>query len=243
MQNLSHILKRSVYLGIGLLPILGMSACVKLPLISVQETVPQDIAATSQVLMVSHRNKINNLFADGYFEVGEYAITRVHKDSTSSSSFQMGPFSKSSDKTGFQFSIADAQSKLDVRCEVRADGNVLKVFGLDTVSKKNNLHCDLRGGQTDASFDLHAEMDSPVGEVRINQSQYALRAYSYGNPHPDKFRIPETFGFRIDDNERNQGAIELRDIPGRAWLNPALAADKKTAMVGVLAALLIQHGS
>jgi hypothetical protein len=102
---------------------------------------------------------------------------------------------------------------------------------------------DMGGPQGKASFDLREEMDAPTGEVYINQAKYAVRAYSYGNPHPDSMRIPEIFGVRVDDNRRNMGAIELANTPGRAWLNPALAADQKTAMVGILAALLIKHGS
>ncbi len=243
MQSQATTIKHALTLSTALLSTLGLSACSDMQLIKVQETVPQDIAATSQVLKVNHRHKINNFFADGYFEIGEYAITRVKKDGTSSSSSQIGPYSQNSAKTGFRFSIADAQTQWDVRCEVRADGNVLKIFGLDTYSKKSKTHCDLRSEQGSASLDIGEEMDTPTGVVTINQSQYAVRAYSYGNYHPDRMRIPEVYGFRIDDNGKNLGAIELATTPGRAWLNPNLPASQKTAMVGVLAALLIQHGS
>lgn len=243
MQNQPSKTHRAVVISTSLLALLGLSACGEMQLIKVQETVPQDIAATSQVLKVNHRHKINNLFSDGYFEIGEYAITRVKKDGTSSSSSQIGPYSQNTAKTGFRFSIADAQTQWDVRCEVRADGNVLKIFGLDTYSKKSKTHCDLRSEQGNASLDIAEEMDTPTDVVTINQSQYAVRAYSYGNYHPDRMRIPEVYGFRIDDNGQNLAAIELATTPGRAWLNPKIAANQKTAMVGALAALLIQHGS
>jgi len=242
-NELTNKLKRPVFLGIALLHIASLSACSGLPLVRVQETVPQDIAAASQALKINHRHKINNLFSDGYFEIGEYAITRVKKDSRSSSTSQIGPYSQSSAKSGFQFSIADAQGDWNVLCETRADGNVLKVLGLDTVSNKSKLHCDLRSTQGNASIDIREEMDAPVGVVNINQSQYAVRAYSYGNPHPDRFRIPEIYGFRIDDKDKNLGAIELANTPGRAWLNPSLPANQRAAMTGVLAALLIYYGS
>lgn len=243
MHKLTDKLKRPTFLGIALFHIAGLSACSDLPLVRVQETVPQDIAATSQVLKINHRHKINNLFSEGYFEIGDYAITHVKKDSSSTTSSQIGSYSQSSAKSGFQFQIADAQSNWDVRCETRADGNVLKVFGLDTVSKKSKMHCELRGSQGNASIDLQEEMDSPVGQVLVNQSSYAVRAYSYGNYHPDRFRIPEIYGFRIDEHGRNVAAIELANTPGRAWLNTALPTNQKAAMVGILAALLIQHGS
>lgn len=236
-------LKHPAFLGIALLHIVGLSACSDLLLVRVQETVPQDIVTTSQVLKVNHRHKINNLFSDGYFEIGDYAISHVKKDSRSTTSSQIGPYSQSKTKSGFQFQIADAQSNWDVRCEARADGNVLKVFGLDTVSKKSKMHCELHGSQGNASIDLQEEMDSPVGQVLINQSPYAVRAYSYGNYHPDRMRIPEIYGFRIDEQGRNVAAIELANTPGRAWLNAALPTNQKAAMVGILAALLIQHGS
>ncbi|MBC3873415.1 hypothetical protein [Undibacterium flavidum] len=243
MYKLRNRLKRPVFLGIALLQIASLSACSDLPLVRVQETVPQDIAATSQVLKINHRHKINNLFSDGYFEIGEYAITRVKKDSSSSSNSQIGPYSQSSTKSGFQFHIADAQGNWDVFCETRADGNVLKVFGLDTVSNKRKMHCDLRGQLGNASIDIREEMDAPVGEVSINQSHYAVRAYSYGNPHPERFRIPEIYGFRVDDKGKNLSAIELANTPGRAWLDPGLPANQRAAMTGVLAALLIYYGS
>ena len=243
MYKLNFKPKCALLTGIALLQILSLTACGDLPLIRVQETVPQDIATTSQVLKVNHRHKINNLFADGYFEIGEYTITRVKKDSTSSTGSRIGPYSQTTSKTGFQFSIADTQGQWDVRCELRADGNVLKVFNLDTISQKSKTHCELHGQHGSASIDLQEEMDAPVGMVVINQSQYAVRAYSYGNYHPDHMRVPEIYGFRIDDNGRNLGAIELANTPGRAWLNPTLDANQKTAMVGILAALLIQHGS
>ena len=135
-MSLSPNLKRSIFLSLGLLQLLSLTACGNLPLVRVQETVPQDIAATTQVLKVHHRHKINNLFSDGYFEIGEYAITRIKKDSQSSTSSKIGPYSQTSAKTGFQFSISDAQSNWDVRCNVRTDGNVLKVFESRYVFKK-----------------------------------------------------------------------------------------------------------
>jgi hypothetical protein len=216
MHKLMNKLKHPAFLGIALLHIVGLSACSDLLLVRVQETVPQDIVTTSQVLK---------------------------KDSSSTTSSQIGPYSQSKTKSGFQFQIADAQSNWDVRCETRADGNVLKVFGLDTVSKKSKLQCELHGSQGNASIELQEEMDSPVGQVLINQSPYAVRAYSYGNYHPDRMRIPEIYGFRIDEQGRNVAAIELANTPGRAWLNAALPTNQKAAMVGILAALLIQHGS
>ncbi|MFZ6798946.1 hypothetical protein [Undibacterium sp. Di24W] len=72
---------------------------------------------------------------------------------------------------------------------------------------------------------------------------YAVRAYSYGNYHPDNMRIAGIYGFRVDDYGRNMGAIELAHTPGHAWLNPALPADQKIAVVGIFAALLIKYGS
>ncbi|MBR7800454.1 hypothetical protein [Undibacterium fentianense] len=243
MLKHNRVFHRPLLTGVCALLLLSSTACTQMPLIKVQETVPQDIPASSQVLQVHHRNKINNLFADGFFEIGDYAVSKIKKDSSSTSSSQIGPYSQNSTKSGFQFRVSDSQIHWDVRCETRSEGNVLKIFGLDTVSQKRKLHCEMHSQQSNASIEMREEMDSPIGEVRINQSHFAVRAYSHGNPHPDRMRIPETFGFRIDDNGRNYAAIELSDTPGRAWLNTSLPAEQKTAMVGMLAALLIQYGS
>lgn len=239
-------LKRRACLGIAVFQLIGLTACSNLPLIKVQETVPQDVAATSQVLQVTHRNKINNFLSDGYFEIANYAITRIKKDSISSSSAQMGPYSQTKTKSGFQFNLtnlAENKSQWNVRCDVRIDGNVVKVFGLDTISNKRHVQCNLNGAEGTASLNIREEMDTPKGELSINQSNYSVRAYTYENPHPDPFRIPKVYGFRVDSNGVNQGAIELSDTPGRAWLNPNLSADQKAAMTAALAAMLIQYGS
>lgn len=63
---------------------------------------------------------------------------------------------------------------------------------------------DMGGPQGKANFDLREEMDTPTGEVYINQAKYAVRAYSYGNPHPDNMRIPEIYGFRVDEYGRDR---------------------------------------
>jgi hypothetical protein len=243
MSTFTLNLKRPALISIALLSLVGLTACSGGQLIKVQETVPKDIAATSQELKLNNRHKINNLFSDGYFEIGDYAISGIKKDSTSTSAGQIGPYSQSKSKSGFQFRLAHAQSQWTVRCEVRVEGNVLKVFGLDTVSNKRNLQCNLTGAEGSASIAMREEMNTPSGEVSINQSSYSARAYTYENPHPDSFHIPKVFGFRIDNNGVNQGAIELATIPGRAWINPTLPQDKKTAMVGILAAMLIQYSS
>jgi hypothetical protein len=90
-MSLSPNLKRSAFLGLGLLQLLSLTACGNLPLVRVHKTVPQDIAARTKVLKGNHRDKINNLFYDGYFEIGEYAITRIKKDSQSSTASKIGP--------------------------------------------------------------------------------------------------------------------------------------------------------
>ncbi|WMW80948.1 hypothetical protein RF679_01380 [Undibacterium cyanobacteriorum] len=232
-----------------ILTCLSLSACQQLPLGHVQETIPGDIAQTSQVLMVKDRHKINNLFADGYFAIGNYAITGIKKGSISSTNSSVGLYSQSSSKTDFRFKVSDQQTQWDVRCDLRAEGNVVRLFGVDGVSQKNNMHCQMQSltdvgtASQQASFDLSAEMDSPRGQVVINQDAYSMRAYSYGNPHPDRTRIPEIFGFRIDNANGNQAAIELAQTPGRAWLNTKLNETQKTALVASLAALLIRFGS
>ncbi len=233
----------SSVLGVTLLTSLGLSACQQLPLIRVQETVPQDIATSSQVLMVKQRHKINNFLSDGYFEIGDYAITGIKKGSISSSSSRLGLYSQTSSKTDFRFSLNDAQTRWDVRCNVRAEGSVVRLFGVDGVSQKNSMHCEMQSDRGTASLNLMADMDTPIGQILINQTPYAIRAYSYGNPHPDRTRIPAIYGFRIDDGNGNQAAIELSDTPGRAWHNNALKSEHKAAMTAGLAALLIRYGS
>jgi hypothetical protein len=222
---------------------LSLSACQQMPLVRVQETVPQDIANGSQVLMVKHRNKINNFLSDGYFEIGDYAITGIKKGGISSSSSQLGLYSQTSSKTDFRFSLNDAQTRWNVRCNVRAEGSVVRLFGVDGVSQKSSMNCEMHSDQGNATLNLMAEMDTPVGQLVINQTPYAIRAYSYGNPHPDRTRIPAIYGFRIDDGSGNQAAIELSDTPGRAWHNAAVKSEHKAAMTAGLAALLIRYGS
>lgn len=242
----THSPTRSRFVRLASLSIiasLGLSACQQLPLVRVQETVPQDIANGSHVMMVKQRQKINNLFADGYFEIGNYAITGIKKGSTSSSSSQLGLYSQTSSKTDFRFSLTDAQTRWDVRCHIRAEGSVVRLFGIDGVSQKSSMNCEMQSLQGAATLNLMAEMDTPVGQLVINQTPYAIRAYSYGNPHPDRTRIPEIYGFRIDDGNGNRGAIELANTPGRAWLNAGLTSEQKAPMTAALAALLIRYGS
>lgn len=243
--NSTSLSRRSnnITISLTLLASLSLSACQQLPLIRVQETVPQDIATNSQVLMVKQRHKINNFLSDGYFEIGDYAITGIKKGSISSSSSQLGLYSKTSSKTDFRFSLNDSQTRWDVRCNVRAEGSVVRLFGVDGISQKSSMNCEMHSDRSSASLNLMADMDTPVGQILINQTPYAIRAYSYGNPHPDHTRIPAIYGFRIDDASGNQAAIELSDTPGRAWHNTAIKPELKAAMTAGLAALLIRYGS
>ncbi len=247
MKTLTIFTPRSLSLtSLAIASSLALSACQQLPISHVQETVPQDVANSSQVLMVKQRHKINNLFADGFFEIGDYAITGIKKGGTSSSSSQLGLYSQTSSKTDFRFSLANinnAQSRWDVHCKIRAEGSVVRLFGVDGVSQKSSLDCDMQSTQGTAILNLISEMDTPKGQLIINQTPYAIRAYSYGNPHPDRTRIPEIFGFRIDDGQSNRAAIELANTPGRAWLNTELAPEQKAAMTAALAALMIRYGS
>lgn len=225
----------------ALLACLGLSACTQMPISHVQETAPQDITANSQVLQVKQRHKINNLFSDGYFEIGDYAITGIRKGSISSSSSQLSLYSQSSSKTDFRFQLSRAGTSWDAFCKIKVEGNVIRLFGVDGVSQKNTMHCDLSGAQGQASLDLIAEMDSPRGQLLVNQNGYSVNSYSYGNPHPDRMRIPTIYGFRIDNEQGNQAAIELAQTPGRAWLNPKVPESHQAALVASLAALLIRH--
>lgn len=229
--------------SLSIIASVGLSACQQLPLIRGQETVPQDIASNSQVLMVKQRHKINNLFADGFFEIGDYAITGIRKGGTSSSSSQLGLYSQTSSKTDFRFSLNDAQTRWDVSCNIRAEGSVVRLFGVDGVAQKSTMNCQMQSPLGSTTLDLMAEMDTPVGQLVINQTPYAIRAYSYGNPHPDRTRIPEIYGFRIDDSSGNRAAIELSNTPGRAWLNTRLSSEQKAPLTAALAALLIRYGS
>ena len=193
--------------------------------------------------MVKQRNKINNILSDGYFEIGDYAITGIKKGSISSSSSQLGLYSQTSSKTDFRFSLNDAQTRWDVRCNVRAKGSVVRLFGIDGVSQKSSINCEMHIDRGTATLNLIAEMDTPVGQILINQTPYAIRAYFYGKPHPNRTRIAEIYGFRIDDGSGNQAAIELSDKPGCAWLNSVIRSEQKAPMTAALAAVLIRYGS
>jgi hypothetical protein len=115
-----------------------------------------------------------------------------------------------------------------------------KYLSLDTFSKKNTRQCDLLAPNVSASFELLEGMNAPTGKVQIDKAKYPMRAFSFGNPHPDSMRIPEIYGFKVNDNRLNMGAIELAKMPRGARLNTTPPANQKISMVGILATLLIK---
>ncbi|MEN9865491.1 MAG: hypothetical protein RL748_1081 [Pseudomonadota bacterium] len=224
------------YFALLILP-LSLAACV-----SVQNTLPQDIPVNSSALDVHNRSGWNGTFGNASFDVGGFRVSHIRHEITDKSSFSIGPFRENHTKGGFSFTLDGTSASWRVKCNKEFNSNVVKVFGVDGVSNKVFLRCNLQGAtaQQQAHFELLDEMEPLNGTVSIDGKRYALRPYAYGNVRHDV--IPAPLGFRIDGNAGNLAALELRS-PGRFWLNKDLSSPEQDALVGVMAALLIHTWS
>ena len=215
---------------------MALTACV-----SVQETVPQDIQSQSTPLDVQNAGSLNAIFGTGNFEVGPYRVHQIDRESSTNQGFSIGPYAQSSSKKGFSFTLTSADRSWKGYCSQRAEGNVLKIFGTDTYSKKSFLQCAMQSGETKLDLELKDEMEGLYGTVAFNNTTYPLRQYSYGNRQYGV--VPPAAGFRIDspdDSAVNVAALELR-YPGRFWINTKSKSStvEQEAFSAALAALLI----
>lgn len=120
----------------------------------------------------------------------------------------------------------------------QTDADVIRVCKVDGVSRKSSVRCELHSGEQTAGVELLDQMEGLYGTVQVAADKYAMRQYSDGNPHPDRMRVPEALGLRIDRDEQNVAALEFRQ-PGTMWLGKSLSPARQDALAAVLAAMLI----
>ncbi len=63
-------------------------------------------------------------FGDGSFEVGGYRISKIERDSTSTSQFSIGPYREKRSKTGFRFVFSGEAASWQVQCSKQFNGHV-----------------------------------------------------------------------------------------------------------------------
>ncbi len=233
MQTMSSTLKPRGAKAAALMLCLAATGCV-----SVAPSVPPDISSTSTAFDVRSAGRINQLFGDGYFEVGNYRITGIQHGVVRGNELSIGQYSQTSFSGRFQFVMAGPRDTWTARCERVEQSKTITMRRMDVESSTMRLVCELTSGERRATLEMRDESRGLYGTVQVANNSYALRQYSYGPPNTRTAYVPDALGLRIDRGGRNVAALAFAH-PGTFWLNGSLAPEQQDAFAGVLAALLI----
>ena len=233
MQTMSSTFKPGGASAAALMLCLGVTGCA-----SVAPAVPPDVAATGTAFEVRSAGRMYQLFADGYFEAGNYRITGIHHGIVKGNELSIGQYSQTSLSGRFTFVIAGPRSTWTAHCDRQAQSRVITLRRGDVESNKSRLYCELSSGDRQATVELHDQSEGLYGTVGLADVSYNVRQYSNVDPSTRPAYVPDALGLRIDRGGQNVAALALAH-PGTFWLNQKLAPEQQDAFAGVLAALLI----
>ena len=233
MQTMSSTFKPRGAKAAALMLCLAVTGCA-----SVAPTVPQDVAATGTAFEVRSAGRMYQLFADGYFEAGNYRITGIHHGIVKGNELSIGQYSQTSLSGRFTFVIAGPRTTWTAHCDRQAQSRVVAWQRVDVESSKKRLYCEFNSGDRQASVELRDQSEGLYGAVRIGNDSYDLRQYPDVAPGTRTAYVPDALGLRIDQGGRNVAALAL-PYPGTFWINSKLAPEQQDAFAAVLAALLI----
>ena len=205
---------------------------------TVAPPVPQDIASSAAAFDVRSAGRMNQLFGDGYFEVGSYRITGIHHGIVRGNELSIGQRSQTSFSGRFKFLIAGPRSTWTAHCDRQAQSTVIALHRVDVQSSKKRLYCELNSGEQHATVELRDQSEGLYGAVTIGSNSFDLRQYADGQVNTRTAYVPDAQGVRIDHRGQNVAALALAH-PGTFWLNRKLAPEQQDALAGVLAAVLI----
>jgi hypothetical protein len=201
------------YLGQGLFfgqcaLLLALGACA-----GPRMAAPSDISSSSEVLPVSDRSRASGALVNEGFKLGPYAIAGVDRKWDSSSGVAVGPWGKETKTTGFSFTLAGGDTKLNGKCEsVLQKQSVLSLGGsFDWGS--TTIACSCEGGADKASLVLSKDsnrLDIGSTDYPIQQVHSVVGGSDQSTPS----------GFRVD-SDAPLGAVEVL-YPGQVWLKKGL---------------------
>ena len=197
--------------------------------------VPPEIAARSEVLEVSDRSAWSGALADESFKLGTYAIKNVDRDWNSSSGFSVGPFSKETATTGYQFGFEAKGTKLSGKCASSKKENEVSLGGgMSLEFQFAKLACSCEAGDKVATVVVEGRGEKINGELSTSAGKYKVASIhevdggmSQGGPS----------GYRVD-GEKPIGAADVMR-PGRAFLDKSLEAGEKAELGCLFAGLML----
>lgn len=175
---------------------------------------PSDVSSSSEVLLVSERSQASGALVNEGFKLGPYTIADVDRKWDSSSSLSVGPWGKETKTTGFSFTLAGGEAKLNGKCESALQKQSVMSFGGGSVDwGSTTIACSCEGAAGKASLVLSKE----ANKLTIGSTDYPVQPIHSVVGGSDQ---STPTGFRAD-SEGPVGAVEVL-YPGQVWLKKGL---------------------
>lgn len=188
---------------------------------------PSDIAAASEVLVVSDRSRASGALANEGFKLGSYEVVDVDRKWTSTDSTGIGPWSKETKTTGFSYALmSKGGKKLPGKCSSESSAQGLRGFSWGSI--KIACTCEGEAGKAELLM-----IDDDRG-LKLGGKDYKVQpinAVAGGGTQSNPT------GFRADAEEP-LGAVEVLH-PGQVWLRKGLDDATRDSAVCAFVGLML----
>ncbi len=190
---------------------------------------PADLVK-QESLPVEGRSRATGMLVDESFSIGPYQIAEVDRDWNSSSSVGVGPWSKETKTTGYQFELHSGKDKLPGKCESEHKSQGVLALGGEFSWGDVRIVCTCgtskEGGQILLTDDE-------------NSAKVAGSAYEVAAIHEEQGGSTQSapLGFRLDADEPF-AAVEVAH-PGSVWLKKGLNEAERQQTACLFAGLML----